>query len=209
MGRQWSAAGQHGRRHPPVTVAGLVLAAGEGRRLGRPKALLEVDGERLVDRAVRVLQEAGCRPVYVVAGAVPLLDVTSSAAAPVTVLDNPDWPTGMGSSVRAGLAAVKEDAVVLMVVDTPGIGPEVVGRLIEAHASGGTAVVAAYGGAARNPVLLDRQHFADVSALAVGDVGARAFLAAHPDVVTLVECADVADPADVDTAADARRRGLT
>ena len=58
-----------------MTVAGLVLAAGEGRRLGRPKALLEVDGERLVDRAVRVLHEAGCSPVYVVAGATPLGDI--------------------------------------------------------------------------------------------------------------------------------------
>jgi CTP:molybdopterin cytidylyltransferase MocA len=188
-----------------VTVAGLVLAAGEGRRLGRPKALFEIGGERLVDRAVRVLQEAGCTPVYVVAGAAPLADVPSRAAGPVIVVDNPDWPTGMGSSLRRGLASVREDAVVVMVVDTPGIVAEVVRRLVESYAAGATAVVATYDGAPRNPVLLAHRHFADVSALAVDDVGARAFLAARPDVVTHVECADIADPSDIDTPGDVPR----
>jgi CTP:molybdopterin cytidylyltransferase MocA len=191
-----------------VTVAGLVLAAGEGRRLGQPKALLEIDGERLVDRAVRVLREAGCTPVYVVAGAAPLADFPVHTTAPVIVVDNPDWPTGMGSSVRRGLASVAEDAVVVMVVDTPGIGAAAVRRLVEAYAAGATAAVATYDGKPRNPVLLIREHFSDASALAVGDVGARAFLAAHPDLVTHVECSDVADPSDIDTPDDLRRGGL-
>jgi CTP:molybdopterin cytidylyltransferase MocA len=183
-----------------VTVAGLVLAAGEGRRLGKPKALLEIDGERLVDRAVRVLCEGGCSPVYVVAGAAPLGDVSP----PARVVENPDWESGMGSSVRRGLAAVGEEAVVVMVVDTPGIGAVVVRRLLDAFAGGATVAVATYGGAPRNPVLIASEHFADVGALAVGDVGARAFLAARPDVVTAVECSDVADPQDIDTLDDLR-----
>jgi CTP:molybdopterin cytidylyltransferase MocA len=191
-----------------VTVAGLVLAAGEGRRLGRPKALLEIDGERLVDRAVRVLHEAGCTTVYVVAGAAPLGEIPVHTSGQVMVVDNPAWPTGMGSSVRRGLASVTEAAVVIMVVDTPGIGAAVVRRLIDAYTAGATAAVATYDGALRNPVLLAREHFADVSALAVGDVGARAFLAARPDVVTQVECSDVADPFDIDTPEDLRRGGL-
>ena len=190
-----------------MTVAGLVLAAGEGRRVGRPKALLEVDGERLVDRAVRVLHQAGCTMVYVVAGAAPLEDLAATTTAAVTVVDNPDWATGMGSSVRRGLASVTEDAVVVMMVDTPGIGAPAVRRLIEAYAAGATAAVATYDGAPRNPVLLAREHFAGVSALAVGDVGARAYLSAHPDAVTHVECSDVADPADIDTPEDLRRGG--
>ena len=187
-----------------MTVAGLVLAAGEGRRLGGPKALLEIDGERLVDRAVRVLQETGCSPVYVVAGAAPLADVPGQASGSVVVVDNPDWATGMGSSVRRGLASVAEDAVVIMVVDTPRIGAQAVRRLVEAHAGGASAAVATYDGAPRNPVLLTREHFADASALAVGDVGARAFLAARPDVVTALECSDVADPSDIDTLEELR-----
>ena len=187
-----------------MTVAGLVLAAGEGRRLGGPKALLELDGERLVDRTVRVLHEAGCSPVYVVAGAAPLRDAVAHASGLVRVVDNPDWPTGMGSSVRRGLAEVGEEAVVIMVVDTPGIGAAAVRRLVDAFATGASVAVATYDGAPRNPVLIAREHFADVSALAVGDVGARAFLAARPDVVTAVECSDVADPNDIDTREDLR-----
>jgi nicotine blue oxidoreductase len=159
----------------------------------------------LVDRAVRVLVDAGCPRVYVVAGAAPLGDVSAHTSAPVTLVDNPEWATGMGSSLRRGLAAVTEDAVVIMVVDTPGIGAAVVRRLIDAYTAGATAAVATYGGAPRNPVLLAREHFADVSALAVDDVGARAYLAAHPDVVTPVECSDVADPFDIDTPEDLRR----
>jgi CTP:molybdopterin cytidylyltransferase MocA len=177
-------------------VAGLVLAAGEGRRLGVPKALLEIDGERLVDRAVRVVREGGCDPVYVVAGAAGL-DVDGAK-----VLDNPAWSTGMGSSVRLGLSAVAQDAVVVMVVDTPGIGADVVRRLVAAYRSGAMVVVATYDGQPRNPVLLAREHWAAVADLAVGDVGARAFLAAHPELVTHVECGDLGDPSDLDTPGD-------
>ena len=87
-----------------MTVAGLVLAAGAGRRFGGPKALVELDGERLVDRMVRVLRAGGCQPLVVVAGAVPL------AVSGATVVDNPDWRTGMGSSLRSGLAALPDQA---------------------------------------------------------------------------------------------------
>jgi len=157
---------------------------------------------------VRVLHEAGCTTVYVVAGAAPLGELSAHASGPVTVIDNPEWPTGMGSSVRRGLASVTEEAVVIMVVDTPGIGPAVVRRLIDAHSAGATAAVATYDGAPRNPVLLTREHFAAVSALAVDEVGARAYLATRPDIVTQVECSDVADPCDIDTPEDLRRGGL-
>lgn len=57
----------------------------------------------------------------------------------------------------------------------------------------------------RNPVLIAREHLAEVAALAVGDVGARPFLCAHPDLVTAVACDDAGDPADVDTPDDLRR----
>ena len=100
-----------------MTVAGLVLAAGEGRRFGGPKALVEIDGERLVDRAVRVLREAGLATAYVVQGAAPL---TVPGA---QVVDNAGWAEGLGSSLRAGLSALAPDvsAVVVLVVDQPGL----------------------------------------------------------------------------------------
>jgi CTP:molybdopterin cytidylyltransferase MocA len=182
-----------------VRVAGLVLAAGEGRRLGTPKGLVEVGGRRLVDRAVSVLQDGGCAPVVVVAGAAEL------AVPGAVVVPNPDWPTGMGSSLRVGLAALSAEAVVVTLVDTPGVTAAVVDRLVTACAAGADIAVATYDGEPRNPVLLARAHWAEVAELAVGDVGARAFLAHHPELVTPVECGDVADPADIDTPADLER----
>jgi len=78
-------------------------------------------------------------------------------------------------------------------------------RLIAAHAAGATVAVAAYGGRPRNPVLLDRRHWAEATRLAAGDAGAREFLRARPELVTLVECGDTGSPDDIDTPADLDR----
>lgn len=179
-------------------VAGLLLAAGEGSRLGRPKALVEFRGERLVDRGVRLLRDAGCAPLVVVTGAA---EVEPPGVLPA---HNPDWPSGMGSSLRVGLAALPSDAaaVVIALADQPLVTPTAVRRLFDAYERGATVAVAGYDGRPRNPVLLGREHWAEVARLAVGDVGARPFLRAHPDLVTTVECGDVASSADIDTPAD-------
>ena len=185
-----------------MSVAGVVLAAGSGSRLGTPKALVELHGERLVDRAVRTLRAGGCDAVIVVLGAAEI-DVPDA-----TVVHNPDWATGMGSSFRVGLASppAEADAVIVHLVDQPQIGPEVVARLIAAHAAGATVAVATYGGQRRNPVLLARSTWAEASALAEGkDQGARPYLAAHPEAMTGVPCDDLGDAADIDTAADLER----
>jgi CTP:molybdopterin cytidylyltransferase MocA len=180
----------------------VVLAAGSGSRLGTPKAIVELDGERLVDRAVRTLHAGGCDPVIVVLGAADI-EVPDAV-----VVHNPDWATGMGSSFRVGLAAPPDgaDAVIVHLVDQPRIGPEVVARLIAAHAAGAVVAVATYGGQRRNPVLLARSTWAEASALAEGtDQGARPYLAAHPEAMTGVPCDDLGDAEDIDTAADLER----
>ena len=185
-------------------IAGVLLAAGEGSRLGGPKALVEVAGIRLVDRGVVLLRTGGTAPVVVVTGAVdvPLLGV-------ITV-HNPDWRSGMGSSLAAGLGAVPGTcaAAVIALVDQPLIGPSVVQRLIAAYLDGAGIAVASYDGKLRNPVLLARDEWAGVLALASGDVGARPYLQAHPDRVTAVECGDIGRPDDVDTPEDLARVGL-
>ena len=80
-----------------------------------------------------------------------------------------------------------------------------VARLIAAYRSGATVAVAAYEGKPRNPVLLAREHWPEVIATATGDQGARAFLRARPDLVTLIECGDTGRPDDIDTTADLDR----
>lgn len=182
-------------------VAGLLLAAGEGARFGMPKALVRFCGERLADRGVRLLRDGGAAPVIVVTGAASV-DLSG-----VIAVHNPAWRSGMGSSLTVGLRAVPPGALaaVIALVDQPLVGHTAVRRLIAAFHDGATVAVAAYHGAPRNPVLLAREHWAEVTRLAAGDMGARAFLRAHPDLVTRVECADTGDPADLDTPEDLAR----
>ncbi|MFF4529709.1 NTP transferase domain-containing protein [Streptomyces sp. NPDC001407] len=192
---------------PPV--AGLLLAAGGGRRLGgRPKALLGHRGRPLVEFAARVLRDGGCVPRYVVLGA-RAADVRNRAELPGCVLvDNPDWADGMGSSLRAGLAALAATdapAVLVTLVDQPRVGAAAVARLLAAHRAGAGLAAAAYGGERGHPVLFAREHWESVARSAVGDRGARAYLREHAGAVTLVECGDVAAPDDVDTPDDLRR----
>jgi CTP:molybdopterin cytidylyltransferase MocA len=205
-----------------TTVAGVLLAAGEGSRFGQPKALVEFSGQTLAERGVNLLRAGGADPILVVTGAVPLeLDGTLT-------VDNPQWRTGMGSSLRAALQALTAaragagagagaaagaaagagrdvGAVVVALADQPLVGAEAVARLIAAHCDGASVAVAAYDGQPRNPVLLAREHWPEVIETATGDQGARTFLRAHPDLVTLVECGDTGRPDDIDTPADLAR----
>ncbi|MFM1966679.1 MAG: 4-diphosphocytidyl-2C-methyl-D-erythritol synthase [Actinomycetota bacterium] len=180
---------QAGRAAP----VGLVLAAGQGRRFGGPKAPAVVDGERLVDRAVRVLREGGCDPVYVVLGAW-LGDVPGT----VTVV-NPDWAEGMGSSLRVGLDAVDGDLdvdrVVVTLVDLPGLTGEAVARLAATPAR---IAQASYAGERGHPVMLGREHIGGVRAVAQGDRGARDYLREHADELVLIEVGDIASGEDLD-----------
>jgi CTP:molybdopterin cytidylyltransferase MocA len=185
---------------PPV-VAGILLAAGSGSRLGQPKALVEIGGETLAQRGVALLRDGGAAPVVVVTGAVAV-DLPG-----VLTVHNPRWRSGMGSSLAAGLATVPDScgAAVIALVDQPLVGPEAVRRLIAAYTAGASVAVATYAGAPRNPVLLAREHWAEVSALAVGDAGARPFLRANPGLVTSVECGDTGSPDDLDVPGDLDR----
>ncbi|MER5355129.1 nucleotidyltransferase family protein [Kitasatospora sp. NPDC002551] len=191
-------------------VAALVLAAGGGRRLGgRPKALLRYRGRPLVEHAVAVARAGGCREVTVVLGA-DRERVRSTAHLPgCRLVANPDWARGMGSSLRAGLAALpaRSSAALVMLVDTPGVSPAAVARLLAAHRAGAQLAAAAYKGRRGHPVLIGARYFAEAVEGARGDAGARALLAAHPDDLILVECADVAAPDDLDTPDDLARWG--
>jgi CTP:molybdopterin cytidylyltransferase MocA len=186
-----------------VRVAGVLLAAGGGSRLGRPKALVELGGRTLAERGVDLLTAGGADPVLIVTGAVPV------TIAKTRVIDNPDWRSGMGSSLRAAIAVLTGEpdvtAAVIALADQPLVGAESVRRLIAAYQDGATVAVAAYTGQPRNPVLIAREHWAGVSEAATGDSGARAFLRARPDLVTLIECGDTGSPDDVDTPADLAR----
>jgi CTP:molybdopterin cytidylyltransferase MocA len=185
-----------------VTTAGLVLAAGAGRRMGGPKALVELAGEPLLARAVRLLRDGGCDEVVVVVGAEGETVARRAEALGCAAVHADGWEEGMSASLRAGLAhltAGPHDACVVALVDQPLLGAEAVRRLVAADA---VAAVATYAGAPRNPVLLRREVWAEVAATATGDAGARTWLRAHPDRVRPVPCDGTGSPLDLDTPAD-------
>ncbi|SNX64907.1 nicotine blue oxidoreductase [Streptomyces sp. TLI_55] len=187
-------------------IAGLLLAAGGGRRLGgRPKALLDHRGRPLVEHAVSVLRAAGCTRVHVVLGAAADAVRQKADLAGCVLVDNPEWAGGMGSSLRAGLESLSGTgarAALVSLVDQPGIGAEAFARVRAAYTDETALVSAAYDGVRGHPVLFGSAHWAGIAATATGDQGARAYLKEHAAQVALVECGDVARPYDIDTVAD-------
>ncbi len=209
-------------------VAGLLLAAGGGRRLGgRPKALLGYRGRPLVEHAVEVLRAGGCARVHVVLGASARQVRDSADLSGCVVVDNPRWEEGLASSLRAGLASLAGTgadagggtgvelggappdgpvAAVVGLVDQPRVPAAAVARVIAAARAGddlpSALVAAVYGGRRGHPVLFGAGRWAGVGASADADRGARSYLREHAGQTLLVECGDIGDPADIDTPAD-------
>jgi CTP:molybdopterin cytidylyltransferase MocA len=188
-------------------VAGLLLAAGAGRRFGGPKALVELDGEPLVRRAVRTLGEAGCAPVRVVVGAAAD-DVRALLSEPEAAVYAEGWESGMGASLRAGLTVlaslpVEIGAVLVHLVDLPWVPAQALAR-VAAGASAESVRRAAYGGVPGHPVVFGRRWWSEIATSAQGDRGARDWLRGRTDV-ELVECGDLGSGQDVDRPADLRR----
>jgi CTP:molybdopterin cytidylyltransferase MocA len=180
----------------PDRIAGAVLAAGAGRRMGRPKAVLELDGTRLVDRAVAVLHAGGCDPVIAV--------VRRGIAVPgALTVENDDPDRGMRSSLwLAVTAAADVDLLAVVLVDVPGIGAEAVRRVVRAWRPGRIAM-ASFSGVRGHPLAMSPEMWRQALTSAAPDEGARAHLAAHAELVDLVDVPG--NPADLDSPADLDR----
>lgn len=171
------------------TVGAVILAAGESSRLGEPKQLLPYRGCSLIRRAINAAIEGGCAPIMVILGS----DVASvSEEIPqdgTVIVENPDWRSGIGTSVRTGVqqlltVAPKTKALVLLVCDQPFVNGEVVRKLIEHWRTEGKPIVAsAYSGTLGVPALLDSSCFAEL--LQIGDShGAKSIILRLPSRVT-------------------------
>ena len=179
-------------------VVGVLLAAGAGTRMGRPKALVSDERGSWLLRACVTLRNGGCDDVVVVLGAEAARARSLLGDLPVDVVEASDWSDGMSASLRAGLAhaAIGDaDAALVHLVDLPDVGPEVVARMIRS-ASPDTLARAVYDGRPGHPVLIGRDHWDGVMQDAVGDRGAREYLVAHG--VLDVDCGDLAAGLDVD-----------
>lgn len=188
----------------PVRAAGLVLAAGAGRRFGRPKATaVGRDGTSWLRRAVTSL--AGCDPVVVVlgAGAEEAAGLLEGLAGVEHVVA-PGWAEGMGASLHAGLDAVADqvgadvEVLAITLVDLPDVGAAVTARLLGTDGVGmDTLLRATYDGRPGHPVLVGRNHWRSLATSVSGDRGGAAYL--EEQQALAVECGDLASGVDVDT----------
>jgi molybdenum cofactor cytidylyltransferase len=189
-------------------IAGLVLAAGESRRMGSPKLTLPWRDDRtVVGAVVAALVDGGVDRVLVVVGGDSESLGQALAGHSVEFVENPAFAEGeMLSSIQAGLRALGEDvqAALLIPGDMPAIEPATVEAVIVAWKTGdGGLCVPVFAGRRGHPVLLPRRYWADVLALGPGD-SLRAFLRRHTDEIVRVEVQDPGIHADIDTPQDYR-----
>ncbi|HWA93479.1 MAG TPA: nucleotidyltransferase family protein [Terracidiphilus sp.] len=175
-----------------MPVAAILLAAGASRRLGQPKQLLQVHGETLVARNVRIACEAGASQVFVVLGAESkvvqqVLDGTEAIA-----IENHRWQEGLSTSVRAGVEAVEAhsgifDGVLLMNCDQPRLDSVHLASLIAVFEARSREVIVAssYAGTNGVPALFPRRLFNELKML-TGDKGARMLFARNTDALIAV-----------------------
>jgi len=186
-------------------VAGVVLAAGEGRRFGGGKQLADLDGRPLLEHALASSAAVGLEPRMVVLGANAERILATVELHGHEVVVCPDWHEGMAASLRAGVSAARAagaDAILVTLGDQPLVGAEAIARVLNARGGpDGTsrAIRASYDGVPGHPALLESSVFDALLALQ-GDEGARGVFKSAG--THLVACEDVAVPTDVDEVGD-------
>jgi CTP:molybdopterin cytidylyltransferase MocA len=176
-----------------MPVAAIILAAGESRRLGQPKQLLAYRGQTLLERAIRLVNEAGASPVLVVLGA-NFAMISAAIQSPDAIpIHNDRWRQGLASSIEAGLRALSvcapdADGVLLMGCDQPRLTAGHLSSLVSEFEGREAAVIAAslYGGVRGVPAVFPRETFAELHSLR-GDKGARSVIESVPCPVAAIE----------------------
>ena len=190
----------HGQR-----IAAVLLAAGNASRFGAAKQTLPIAGIPMLRRAAMTALDAGLAPVIVVTGAHADAVKPCLAGLPVQRIENPDWASGMGSSlglgVRTAMAmAAMPDALLVLLADQPGISAQDLAALVQAHASApGRIRAARFEGHLGPPCLFPRAYFDELASLQ-GTNGARRLLEHYADRVDGLDLPAAAF--DIDTPAD-------
>ncbi len=182
----------------------VVLAAGGSARMGAPKQLLNVRGESLVAHAVAAVAGAGIHPIAVVVGAHSEMVEGQVDRRVAQVVVNPDWATGMASSIRAGVAALVSGfpglgAILVTPCDQPALSAGAVRRLMGSLGGADQIVASRYNGRLGSPALFGSGFFEALLALS-GDQGARALLNAPSSLVIPIDLPELG--LDLDTPKD-------
>jgi len=190
--------------NPQSAVVAIVLAAGESRRFGQPKQLLPVGDKTMIQHVVDIALDSPLEQVIVVLGCRAAEIGESIAGRPVQVVVNREWKSGLSSSVRTGLLAVKPEvsAALFVLADQPGVTTDVIARLVERYReTRAPIVVPTHRGRRGNPVLFARSLFAKLMEVK-GDQGGRRLIAEYGNELEEIEMETKAIFADIDTADD-------
>ena len=198
-------------------IAAIILAAGESSRLGQPKQLIQFQSKTLVRRVVDAASEAGCQPILVVLGSETETELVQGISSELkntgaTIISNPNWKGGIGTSIRAGVQHLIEiapgvEATVLLACDQPFVNRAVIEGLITLHHETRKPIVAArYAGTLGVPALFDRSRLQDL--LGLDDfAGAKSIILSNRDQVA--EFPFPEGEIDIDTAEDRERFCVT
>ena len=180
--------------HPPT--AGLILAAGESRRMGSPKALLRYGSETFLDTLI-ALFTARCSPVIAVLGAAAG-EIRAGTKPAADFIANPEWQRGMTTSLQCGLRAVPAEAegVLLTLVDHPAVAPQTLDALLHG-APAALLRVPRFEGRRGHPIWFSRRLISEFLALSADDA-ARDVVHAHASETEWIDVADSGIVADID-----------
>ena len=182
-------------------VSAVVLAAGMSRRMGTPKQLLRMDGKTVLERTLESVRASNVGEIVLVLGHAAGSIEKAISTDRMKVVHNQDFQQGMGTSLRAGLAAVDAEASAALIVlaDQPFVRAETLNRLIACHQeSRPEIIIPLYKGFRGNPVLLDRSVFPELKELR-GDVGCRAIFGSHTENIRKLPVEDMGILLDIDS----------
>ena len=192
-----------------VMISAIVLAAGQSRRMGQPKQLLEWQGSTLLQHVLRnVIRSIADETILVLGYEAEQIGKTLSGL-PVRIVVNPDYPSGMASSLQRGLLAMEpiSEAFMFVLADQPDVGPDMINAVIRTFRQTGLKrriVRPVYRGMPGHPILMSADYRQDLLQLK-GDVGARQILSDHPEDITEIEVDRDAVLVDMDTPEDYRK----
>jgi molybdenum cofactor cytidylyltransferase len=185
----------------------VVLAAGESKRMGEPKLLLPFRGATIIEDVITAAVRSPVDRTLVVLGADADRIGALLAAHPVERAFNPDYQTGMLSSVRCGIRHLPPDAraALIFLGDQPGLSGGVIAAVLNRYrASGKGLILPVRRGAGGHPLLVDMRYRAAIENLDSG-IGLKGLLALHPGDVERIEVGEGEIPPDIDTPEDYRR----
>ena len=183
-----------------MPVAGIILAAGLSRRMGQSKLLLPWEGRPILRHVVDAALGSQLAPLVVVTGAHAGDVAAVLQGLSIDLVHNPDYTSGLATSLRAGIRAVPKhaSAALVMLGDQPRLTGEVIDRLLDAYRQSAAPIVAPFARGRRgNPVLFAHSLFPTLLEIE-GDAGARAVVETYHDEVLGVEV-DAALFEDIDT----------